>query len=152
MPAEGTALARRTVRRRTQLAVVLAALALMLGVQQFLLPWGMAWVQAAGEACAAISRLRWVLAPLLLLPLGVAYLALVDGLRSLQYGVWPWPGMWLWKDTPLRGQRYARWRGWLLLGVALPLLLALGGYMLWLLVAGDLVAPHVHARCVAQAG
>ncbi|PJK08619.1 hypothetical protein CO610_05590 [Lysobacteraceae bacterium NML95-0200] len=141
-------IAPRNVSRITQGVFLLACLAFML-LWAHAMPKGVEWVKAATDTCTGIMRFRILLSPLLVFPLVMLFFSALDGLRCLQYRQWPWPGMWLWKDTPIRSARYALWRGRLLLILAVPVLLALTSYMTWLLLFGELLSPDVHAQCAS---
>ena len=146
-PSTAAGIAPRNVSRMTQAVIFVAGLGFMVLWGQVLMPMASAWLKTSPDACEAIVRMRIMLAPLLLIHFAVLFYVLLDGLRSLQYGQWPWPGMWLWKDTPIRSKTYALWRGRLMLAIGLPVMLGVAGYMTWIVLFGQLLSPEVHAQC-----
>lgn len=146
-PADVAGIAPRNVSRITQGVLLLACVTFMLLWVYVAMPRGVEWVKAATDACTGILRFRLLLSPLLIFPLAVLFFAALDGLRCLQHGQWPWPGMWLWKDTPIRSKTYALWRGRLMLAIGLPVMLGVAGYMTWIVLFGQLLSPEVHAQC-----
>ncbi len=136
-PVEASGIALRNVSRRAQGLILLAAIVLMAGYVAVLKSRGWQAAVAAGDVCVVDMRLRLLLLPVLLLMAAAAVAGAIDGWRSLQHRVWPWPGMWLWHDTPLRSTRYALWRGRLLLGLWLPMMIGLLAYVGWQLLFVD---------------
>lgn len=146
---QAAGIAARNVSRRTQIVILLALLGLMLLWAKWLIQLGTAWIKQAEDACTLIVRVRLFLLPLWL-PGWLALAAMMlEGMRTLQHRVWPWPGRWLWKDTPILGPRQALWRGRFVLFLA-GLILLLNVYLTWLALWGEVLSPELHARCAAS--